>query len=675
MNPAILVREKVGRLVTLLTEKKIRVQQRGSRAYVEFDGNGVPKLVNIPYIPDDASPEFLAAIEGFLDHEVAHVLFTDYRVLIEAKKRGVANLHNIIEDAFIEKMMARTFAGSGLNLRNVGEFFLKSYTDKALRDEPEKAVGVLMVPAIRALSGQDVFAEYMKGKWHHLDAVMAKIGEIAKEKLPLVASSKDALDVALLMQKALDSRPPKPATPPPAVPAAKMAAAPAPTPEEPEDEDEPKEPGDPVDEEADGDGTPAPGDDSDFDDPEDEPSELDDTESEPGDEGEDADGDAEDGAGGPGEEGAGEEMGAGERTESDEEEAEGTPFVSPESEDYLGDEEPGGVTPTSGELEASLEDSDYDEKLAELLSKTAAEESKGADYLVYTKDLDKIEPLVPEEACRWHDSMLSTMQDRVDHMVGPLQKDLERAVAAKSRAVWSAGHRSGRLHGGALARLTAFKDDRAFRRRHIADTKDVAVTLLIDSSGSMGGDGKIETASYAAYGLSQVLDRLGISHEVLAFTTGVFFPNDMRDEEAKLGVRYSRYKALVIPIIKDFSEHVSTTVKRRFAALSDANFMDENVDGESLQVAATRLLVRREKRKILIVLSDGQPACPSGRPAGLVNHLKKTVKDIERQGVDVLGVGICSSAPKNYYSKCVLLNRVEDLPGEVMGSIKKLLMQ
>lgn len=51
MNRAIIVREKVTRLVKLLVvDKGVQVTQRGVRAYVEYNPSGTPRLVNIPYM-------------------------------------------------------------------------------------------------------------------------------------------------------------------------------------------------------------------------------------------------------------------------------------------------------------------------------------------------------------------------------------------------------------------------------------------------------------------------------------------------------------------------------------------------------------------------------------------------------------------------------------------------
>ena len=76
MNRIEILREKITKLTGLLTDKKVKVTQRGAQAFVRYTKQGIPELVNVPYIPDNATQEFTQAIEGFLDHEVAHVLFS-----------------------------------------------------------------------------------------------------------------------------------------------------------------------------------------------------------------------------------------------------------------------------------------------------------------------------------------------------------------------------------------------------------------------------------------------------------------------------------------------------------------------------------------------------------------------------------------------------------------------
>jgi cobalamin biosynthesis protein CobT len=259
-------------------------------------------------------------------------------------------------------------------------------------------------------------------------------------------------------------------------------------------------------------------------------------------------------------------------------------------------------------------------------------------------------------------------------MVAPLQKDLERAIAARSLATRSHGHRSGRLHAANLSRL-AFNDDRVFSRKHESTSKDVAVELVVDASGSMSGS-KIHTAAQAAYALSSVLDRLNIKNEVICFTTKDIggAETEMRKQMAETGVRFSRMEGLYMPVLKDYNERTqATNVKERFGWLPNTNILRSNVDGECVEIAARRLLARKEAGKIMIVLSDGYPAAAGAR-GDLEQHLVQVVKDVSASGVKVVGIGIESTAVQKFYPKNLVLNKVEDLPTAVIKELRHLLM-
>ena len=97
------LRESVVIITQMLAGKSIKVTQRGMQACVTPDEHGRPVSVNLPYIPDNATDELCAAIQGFLDHEVAHIMFTDFKAFgAVAHDPGLFNMANIIEDARIE---------------------------------------------------------------------------------------------------------------------------------------------------------------------------------------------------------------------------------------------------------------------------------------------------------------------------------------------------------------------------------------------------------------------------------------------------------------------------------------------------------------------------------------------------------------------------------------------
>lgn len=697
MSRISIVRDSVVRIVRMLTEKKVQVTQRGTTAYVTYNHDGTPKVVNIPFIPEDASEELLIATQGFLDHEVAHVLFTDYAAVKLANEKGVASLHNIVEDSFIERKMAAQFAGSGYNLSEMGTYFLKNYTDAklaTLKAGDPAIEGLLIVPAIRAWAGQKVFQDYMNDgdKWSLIAKINARLSPIA-HRCAEVENSMDALNVALDMKRLLEI----PDEVKPLAPPARTRKSGKPKSKERKAGEKPSAPKKRSEDEEGAGGMGGAGDDDGDEEPgsggsgaggeEEAPSGMSgEGEPEPGsepgaagrvdDESDDESGDDGLGASGDADEDEDEE----EEDLTDEEGSGSSAGGSDEGDDGMGggahSSSGGGPSGASGDdlykmLEGHI-DKDFDEELAKLITAKASKDMEDVTYKIYSTDFDIIEPLVINEA-HYKDEYLKNMQEAIDHMVGPLQKDFERAIAAKSATTWSGGHRSGRLHAAALSRLST-GDERIFRRKHINNGKDVAVSLLVDCSGSMSVGGKIKAAAYAAYALASVLDRMNITCEVLGFTTKGRMPKEMFAEEAKHGFRYARTQNLYMPILKGFSERLNFDTKKRFAVLPEARWLNENVDGECVAIAAQRLAQRREARKIMFVFSDGSPACP-GDFSALDRHLKKTVQDVERSGIDVMGIGIADRNAAKYYSKHVVLTEISDLPTTVIGQIKKILMQ
>jgi cobalamin biosynthesis protein CobT len=668
MNERVAVmREAVVKLTQMLAGKGVRVTQQGVQAFVEPGPTGEPARVNLPFIPDNASNELIEAIQGFLDHEVAHILFTDFKAMGAIKNPSLHSMVNLIEDARIEKAMAQRFTGSGHNITTVGKFFLEKYTKKqvaeaAKRGDVNAVKATVMVPAIRAMAGQQIFKEFMA---NHPDLQAAVADEVSKiehlaSKIENCASTADAIDVAKEVLTALGSdsssggggaapkKKPKPAggAAKAGVPM-KSKGSSSGSGEESEEEDE----------EGSGGGK-------------------------PGDEESDEEKDEEGGAGGKSEDDSDEsdeekDEGSDEEKDEDEDKDEEPAVAAPEEEDESDDDDEGNSTDGSsgGFLEALDKETrnGFDETMSNLITNEAIDAANGSDYLIYTKDHDVVEPL--HVGSGFDPAMSKRMSEQVDHMVGPLQKDLERAISARSLSVWENGRRSGRLHAGNLSRL-AVGDSRVFRKKHESTSKDVAVELVVDMSGSMSGS-KIHTAAKAAYALASVLDRLNIKCEVVCFTTGPIEDRERMEKELALlgkGKSFSRVESLYMPILKGFNDRMtSTETRNRFAWLPHSSSLANNVDGESIEVAARRLLARREAGKIMIVLSDGAPAAYYGGSA-LRHHLKKTVEQIEKAGVRVVGIGIESSEVTHFYKRNMVLNDVTELPARVMKELRHLLI-
>ncbi|MFT4064383.1 cobaltochelatase CobT-related protein [Paraburkholderia sp.] len=653
MNERVFVlREAVVKITQMLAGKGIKVTQRGISAYVQPGPNGEPELVNLPYLPDNASDELCHAIQGFLDHEVAHILFTDFKAMGKITDQGLHNMVNIIEDTRIEREMAKRFAGSGHNIAVTGQFFIDKYVKPQIKEAARKgdANGVkalVMVPVLRAMSGQQVFKEFLGNNPDLVAAIadeQSKIEHLAS-RIEGCATTTEAIEVAAEVLKALgretggeegggtSKAPPKPKGGKGSKGGKSMG----------------KPGGKPEDEE--------------------------------GEEAEDGSGSSGGKPGDEDEEDAGSGSGEGEGEDEEEDEGESETDGESEEESDAENEDEGAEDPepveNDGHSSAFLDALDketangFDETMSQLITDSATDAAKGAEYLVFSKDWDVIEPL--HIGRDFNPAMTKRLADDVDHMVAPLQKDLERAISARSLAVWENGRRSGRIHAGNLSRL-AVGDSRVFRKKHESTSKDVAVELVIDMSGSMSGE-KIHTAAKAGYALASVLDRLNIKSECICFTTGEVPDWGAIEKDAKkLGREFTRVESLYMPILKSFNERMqSTEVRNRFAWLPHCSTLRNNVDGECVEIAARRLLARREAGKIMIVLSDGQPAFHGGYHEGR-KHLKETVQKIEASGVRVVGIGIQSDATRGYYHRHMQINNVSELPSRVMKELRALLL-
>ncbi|WP_151708883.1 cobaltochelatase CobT-related protein [Acinetobacter brisouii] len=619
MNDRIaILRQAITVITQTLTQSEVEVTQVGLDAFVKSDASGKPVLVNLPYLPDNADESLVNAIQGFLDHEVAHILFSDFTELNKVKHQPrLKNLINILEDARIEKEMGKKYRGSNANLTNTGEFFLENIVQPGYEEviskggSQEQLVGKLAVPLLRGMSGQYIYKDYMKDKMTHIQDFYDKISDL-EPKMEALSSTKDVVGLAKVILKRL---------------------------EEDENNDDQDDQDENQDESGGGNSTG--------------PSEGKEDESETEVEGE-GDGKGES-KGGEGKEGDGE--GEGEDTKAEKKQT---------------DQDVSNLKNSRCLEEMDKESANnYSDAIVRKMGEQAALAAKGSKYLVYTNKDDVIEPLKVGKS--YAPKMLATLSDKVDSMIGPMSKELERAMVARSKAVWEGGLRRGRLNSSSLSRLT-MGDDRVFRKKHESTNKDVAVSLVVDISGSMSGR-KIYTAAAAAYALSQVLERLSISHEVICFTTkNSPVPNtEYAAQQKKYGVTFSRMDAIYMPIIKGFGERVTTETKQRFAWLPHITYMFCNVDGECVEIAYRRLQTRKEAGKIMIVLSDGCPAA-SGDPHALSRHLKDTVEKIEKSGTKIIGIGINSTEVRKFYTKNITVNKIEELPKGVIKELRTMLL-
>lgn len=235
----------------------------------------------------------------------------------------------------------------------------------------------------------------------------------------------------------------------------------------------------------------------------------------------------------------------------------------------------------------------------------------------------------------------------------PLANQLRMRLQTRSRDRYEYGLKRGKLHTGSLHKLLSGNTEastRVFRKRIVSDTLDTAVTLLVDCSGSMSGK-KYEMACAGAGAMAEALKPLNIAFNVLGFT------NTQGEDDP------------IIWVFNDFGERVSTPdLVKRFAIASGCLW--ENTDGDALAYASYVLGMRREQRKVLLVLSDGSPA---GRDShgDITAYTARVVKDIEASGVDVYGIGIRDDNVRYFYKKHEVVNDIANLSGTILSILDR----
>ena len=239
-----------------------------------------------------------------------------------------------------------------------------------------------------------------------------------------------------------------------------------------------------------------------------------------------------------------------------------------------------------------------------------------------------------ERGERWYESTSFTLSNKIRNL-----------LKVMSQAKWQGGKKKGKIKAKRLATVP-LGNDRIFKQKEMKDVLDTSVSVLVDASGSMEWN-RWEPACKAAMMINDCLNRLSIPVEIGAFTT----------------VDSIRCRHIIM------SPH---NVKTDNLALANgfANFRDlhNNNDGESILWIHDRLLRQKQKRKVLIVLSDGQPAgkCKAAP------FTAKVVSDIEKYSpVEIYGIGIETDTVKEIYSKTKVINSTDELESALLSVLKE----
>ena len=301
-------------------------------------------------------------------------------------------------------------------------------------------------------------------------------------------------------------------------------------------------------------------------------------------------------------------------------------------------------------------------------------------YNVFTRNHDEVvaaenlcEPEELERLRRFLDKQLQNLHG----IVARLANRLQRKLLAQQNRAWDFDLDEGVLDAARLSRVIIDPMHAlSYKMERDTDFRDTVVTLLLDNSGSMRGR-PIMVAACCADILARTLERCGVKVEILGFTTRAWKGGMSREDWLNNGkpvepgrlndLRHIIYKAADTPWRR---------ARRNLGLMMREGILKENIDGEALTWAHSRLLARPEQRRILMMISDGAPVDDSTLSVNtgsyLENHLRQVIEEIEtRSSVELLAIGIGHDVTR-YYRRAVTISDVEELAGVMTEKLAEL---
>ncbi len=268
------------------------------------------------------------------------------------------------------------------------------------------------------------------------------------------------------------------------------------------------------------------------------------------------------------------------------------------------------------------------------------------------------------------DQQLAGLQGAVTRLANRLQR---RLMAQQNRS-WDFDQEEGLLDAARLARVVVSPGHSlSYKVERDVEFRDTVVTLLLDNSGSMRGR-PISIAAISADILARTLERCGVKTEILGFTTRAWKGGQSREDWLANGrpAMPGRLNDLRHIIYKKADEPWRHA-RRNLGLMMREGLLKENIDGEALLWAHSRLIARPEDRRILMVISDGAPVDDSTLSVNhggyLEQHLRRVIDWIEsRSPVQLIAIGIGHDVTR-YYRRAVTIMDAEQLGGTMIEQL------
>ena len=426
------------------------------------------KVIYLPALPDDAPKELLDALMGFLDHEIGHIIGSDFTgVMPHIASLGIPKQHeqllfnviNVVEDQQVENRVRSMWPGARKNLE-----YMYDYCSTRIRDEWDNYSAfdqVLFGLVVKFTDyNPDMFDSLMDSK---VSTLVEECVEEFSEEVSQTTCTDDSIEVGKKIfekiKEMLDEPPP------------------------PDDEEE--ESDENGDEENDQD-TPDSGGLGD----------------DPGENESDDSSDA------PGAGGGDEEVDGGPDTASSADD------LSTQMNDYLKDF-------LEGAIDAAMTE-------AGLTSESEYEHDQWNDntYIPYTTEYDMISPVVK---IRTAGEELANIRADSSQYTAVIKRKLVNSLRSSQKKFWLGGKERGRLNTRALHRVQMGNYNGLYKQKIETTALNTCVGVLVDHSGSMSR--KLRFCSQLCVTFGDAFHELQVPFFVTGYTTDPYavpvYPSDV----------------------------------------------------------------------------------------------------------------------------------------------------
>lgn len=250
------------------------------------------------------------------------------------------------------------------------------------------------------------------------------------------------------------------------------------------------------------------------------------------------------------------------------------------------------------------------------------------------------------------DEELREQYDAVAPSLTGISRQLQKSIIKELKENRRGGKRTGLLMGHKLdAHALCRNDGKVFYRNNLPnETPELAVGLLLDESGSMSGSGRCTYARASAIILYDFCQGLEIPVMVYGHSTG--------------------HHSVELYSYAEFDGFDQDDKYR----MMDISARSSNRDGAALRYVAERLSKRPEAVKMLILVSDGQPADGGYYGSAAEEDLRGIKQEYQRKGILFVSAAIGDDKQdieRIYGDSFLDISDLRQLPIKLTSIVKK----